>query len=1094
MEATAQTVARGGGGGVVVRQYRPRVADGTGRLDERQREVVEHRRGHLLVLGGPGTGKTTTLVELLAERLRGQAGSAAARVVALAHDRAGAARLAQLVGHAIGSGQLPLVGTFHSLALGLVRTMADPQVPGSAPRLLPAAEQEARLRELLEWSIREGRVTWPSELAPALTTRAIVAQVRSLLARARMLGLEGADLARLGRRDGVPAWAALGPFMSEYLDVLALDGSLDYSELLQAACAGLAGSGRHERSPFDLVVVDELEEADPGQVRLLQVLAARGSQVVGFADPDQAIHGFRGATRRIVSDFPDMFPAADGAPARLVVLGQGYRTSGVVADALRGVLPTPALAPIPMHQQREHRLPRHSGRPGEVRALTYPCAASQAAGIARLLLEAHAGMDRDRPIPWSEMAVAVRSPSRQGHPLAAAMREAGIPCSWTDRSVPLAGEAIVVQLFDILRLALGEPVAAMAGADLLGGLVGGLDALESRQVAASVLTASVGQRARHAGPPAELLAEALTAGRLPRECALPEGPAAGFDRVASAIGAARAAVSQDEVVAEVLWAAWSASDVPERLRAAALAEPGGAADRALDAAVELFERAHRLSPRLRGAAGVRAFMAATAAERLSRTGGRRVRDEVTLLSAHAAKGREWELVVLAGVQEGSWPGIRRRADVLGVEELGAHGRVEGATIAELVDAERRLLYVAGSRARSSLVVTAVDEGRPGGLVPSRFLRELGALVLAGSAAAASPVLTEAELVVQLRRAAAALGPGHSRSRLERALGEAAVDRLARLAGRQGSAADPSSWWNADPSDAPAVGDHAVSDHAVGEPAVSSLASEPEPVRLAASGIGALIACPLRWFLEKRAGVDQAPGTATSLGVLMHALAEAVTTGEVPATPEAVDDLIDAAWAEVPLAAEYLREPGRLRARQMARTFLDWHNTSPRRPVAVEVPLACTVQTSEGPAQLTGKIDRVDVGPDGEVHLVDLKTGRTAASAAQAAAHPQLAAYQVAFREGAVRWSQEGARPGALMGAELVHLGDPFASGQPKVRHQAPLSDSDPWADDLLAAAVRTARGPDYPARPGPSCRTCAFGQFCPARMPSPDAHEGATDE
>ncbi len=1082
MTATAEPEVRGDR--VAQRLDRPRlVADGTARLDERQREVVEHRQGHLLVLGGPGTGKTTTLVQMLAERLRCQAGASAARMVALAHDRAGAARLARLVGHALGSGQLPLVGTFHSLALGLVRAMADPQVPGSAPRLLPAAEQEARLRELLAWSIREGRVAWPAELTPALSTRGIVEQVRTLLARARMLGLEGADLARFGRRDGVAAWVALGDFMTEYLDVLALDGALDYSELLQAACAGLAGSGTHGRSPFDLVVVDELEDADPGQVRLLQVLAARGSQVIGFADPDQAIHGFRGATRRIVSDFPDLFPAADGARARLVVLGQGYRTSGVVADALRGVLPTPALAPIPAHQQREHRLPRHSGRMGRVDALTYPGGPSQAAGIARLLLAAHAGLDRDRPIPWSQMAVVVRSPTRQGHRLASGMREAGIPCSWADGSVPLAGEAIVIQIFDILRLALGEPVAATAGADLLGGHVGGLDPLGARQVATALVSGS-GDAGAPSTSAALALGEALAAGRVPLGCALSEPLAAGFGRVTAAIAAARDALGRQEVVAEVLWAAWSASDTPQRLRAAALAEPGSAPDRALDCAVELFERANRLSPRLRGAVGVRAFMAATAAESLSRSGRTRVRDEVTLLSAHAAKGREWELVVLAGVQEGVWPGVRARGDILGVSELGAEGRVAAATFAELVDAERRLFYVAGSRARSALVVTAVDEGRPGGLIPSRFVRELGTHVVAGGSAAASSVCSEAELVVQLRRAAAlGLGSRPARTALDRALGEASVDRLARLAGRPGSPADPRSWWY---SAAPAL---SAPDGGKG---LDRGSCEQEPVRLAASGIGALLACPLRWFLEKRAGVAQAPAAAASVGVLLHALAEAVTSGEIPATGQAVDEVIDIAWAEVPLAAEYLREPGRQRARLMARTFLNWHTTSPRRPVAVEVPLACTVQTAEGPAHLTGKIDRVDVGPGGELHLVDLKTGRTAASSAQAAAHPQLAAYQVAFREGAVRWAPEGSGTGTLMGAELVHIGDAFASGQPKVRHQAALQDGAPWALDLLAAAVRAARGPDYPARPGPSCRTCSFRALCPAR-PGLDVAEVACD-
>src|SRR5699024_10499846 len=105
-------------------------------------------------------------------------------------------------------------------------------------------------------------------------------------------------------------------------------------------------------------------------------------------------------------------------------------------------------------------------------------------------------------------------------------------------------------------------------------------------------------------------------------------------------------------------------------------------------------------------------------------------DAVRLLTAHRAKGLEWELVVVAGVNEEVWPDLRRRDSLLAPDRLarGADGR--GVTVpppsrAMLTAEERRLFYVAITRARHRLVVTAVSAADDGGDRPSRFLAELG---------------------------------------------------------------------------------------------------------------------------------------------------------------------------------------------------------------------------------------------------------------------------------------------------------------------------------------------------------------------------------
>ncbi|WP_305798133.1 3'-5' exonuclease, partial [Micromonospora sp. U56] len=114
-------------------------------------------------------------------------------------------------------------------------------------------------------------------------------------------------------------------------------------------------------------------------------------------------------------------------------------------------------------------------------------------------------------------------------------------------------------------------------------------------------------------------------------------------------------------------------------------------------------------------------------------------EAVRLLTAHAAKGLEWDLVAVAGVQEGIWPDLRLRGSLLGSERLVdvLAGRADGAgTRASLVgqtsallDEERRLFHVAVTRARRRLLVTAVASAAVGGddheEQPSRFLHELG---------------------------------------------------------------------------------------------------------------------------------------------------------------------------------------------------------------------------------------------------------------------------------------------------------------------------------------------------------------------------------
>ncbi len=271
-----------------------------------------------------------------------------------------------------------------------------------------------------------------------------------------------------------------------------------------------------------------------------------------------------------------------------------------------------------------------------------------------------------------------------------------------------------------------------------------------------------------------LLVDALRAaarGQPDPLAALPPFETAPLRRVGALLHVAGAAIREGAGAEQVLWRIWQATNLEQRwVEAAALGGPvGAAADRDLDAVLALFDSAARHADRLPGA-DVSAFVEYLADQQLpADTLAARApdADAVALLTAHAARGREWRVVAVPGVQEGAWPDLRLRGSLLGNERLVdlAAGVAEPAAavsrIAPLLAEERRLFYVACTRARETLLVSAVQADSAsltGGEQPSRFLDELDPAPDDGRDRADRPVhrpgraLVLAELVGELRRA------------------------------------------------------------------------------------------------------------------------------------------------------------------------------------------------------------------------------------------------------------------------------------------------------------------------------------------------------
>src|SRR3954451_22536314 len=157
-------------------------------LDESQQEVVDHPGGPLLVLAGPGTGKTTTLVEAIVDRIENR-GASPDSVLALTFSRKAAEQLRDRVTARLGRTMATtLSSTFHSFAYGLVRRYSPVDLYAAPLRLLSAPEQDVILQELLTNAPES--VVWPESLSAAVGTRGFAREVQAVLARAREKGLD----------------------------------------------------------------------------------------------------------------------------------------------------------------------------------------------------------------------------------------------------------------------------------------------------------------------------------------------------------------------------------------------------------------------------------------------------------------------------------------------------------------------------------------------------------------------------------------------------------------------------------------------------------------------------------------------------------------------------------------------------------------------------------------------------------------------------------------------------------------------------------------------------------------------------------------
>lgn len=1055
-----------------------------------QREVLDlPAAASGTVIGASGTGKTSVLVERVGRML--EAGAVEpGEIVVLTPTRTSATRLRDELGVRVEVATPgPLARSVGSLAFQIVR--GDAVRRGEAPpQLLTGADQDRIIAEILagdESDEEQGRARWPSHLGPLVRRSAgFRSELRAFLSELTEMGVEPTELAGLGDE----TWAAVAEFVRDYRNVLVgmREAHRDSSELYGEAAAALGDDGHGPLGEVDrlrVVMIDDAQELTRGGIALVEALRARGVAVLAFGDPDIGSGAFRGVT-------PELFAQLAGVLGGVHVLGEDHRGHPAISRLARVVTQQIGAA-----GRVDHRRP-----PGQE--------VEESGAVGRLIAGSpHEEIDRiawalrswhlDEEVPWQNMAV-IAHDTRQIMVLEAELAAREVPTRAAGVQKPLGEERAVRELVEIVRLGLQhaserDPEALVTA---LRSPYGGFDGVALRRLRARLRHRELADGGTRSAK--QLLTEALN------EPDLFDAIDTSEARAAKRFGAALRRLAElgdaGATIHELLWEAWSSArtlDGRTLSRAwqelATSSRPLAAeTGRALDGLVALFAAAKRFVERSPGE-GPTPFIhgildsdvpedSLNAPERPG---------TVTLLTPASALGREFDAVVVAGLQDGVWPNVRLRggmldawrlADAVGASRAGGAESEPPSSLDRRKSAlhdELRLFVRAIARARSRVLLTAVsdDDQSPSpllDLVPEPPSQETGQ---PGGEAGLEHPLTLRGLVAGHRRALTSTTTGAAGRRH-------AAEQLAVLAREGVAGADPADWYGA-------------AEPTTVEPLIDA---HERPVRVSPSMMQTFEDCGLDWAIRMLGG-DTSKSASTGIGTILHAALEASPGGDIDEMRRVVDER----WGELEFEAGWLEKQSRDRVElslQNLHRYASATTSDGGRVLQVEAPFEVVIPFDPdavaadgaehtvigvpdgerrpddvGPlALIRGVIDRVEAYPSGhgdhggargrawepiaprdpaaseQVVIADLKTGtfEDRLGDSKVTDDAQLAAYQLAVEAGLI----PDASPAALAGARLVVVSKATGKAAYRVAHQRAHGPEERAA--FLQRVVDAARG------------------------------------
>ncbi|MHC1697691.1 MAG: DNA helicase PcrA [Geobacteraceae bacterium] len=622
-------------------------------LNSRQKEAVLHGEGPLLILAGAGSGKTRVIVHRIVHLIR-ERGIAPRNILAVTFTNKAAAEMKERVEKLLAGGELPLISTFHSSCVRILRR--EIQHLGYAANFAIYDDKDAE--RLLKDIIREQNLD-EKKYPPRLFAAAIDECKNS--------GTGPEELP-----SGDPVAEKIARVYAAYQERLRRCNALDFGDLIMLTVRLFESHPEildRYRERFQWILVDEYQDTNPIQYRLVRLLAGERMNLCVVGDDDQSIYRWRGADIRNILDFEKDFPGV-----MVVKLEQNYRSTqtiltaaGKVVEKNRGRKGKTLWTENPSGERIVHR--RLDTEREEARFVTRE--------IERYL-------NKDG-VP-SDIAVFYRT-NAQSRVLEDALMGAGV-------SYHMVGGMRFyerMEIKDILAYlkSLDNPADEISLKRIINTPPRGIGGATFDKVADLAASQNI--------PFIQALREAATGTLLSKG---PRTKLADFVNLMDGFADLVDSLPLPELAARII----QDSGYEARLKEERTEEAKDRLDnlRELLAALDDFERTAEEK-------GLSAFLEQVAL--ISDMGrGEQNRDSVTLMTLHAAKGLEFPLVFMTGMEERLFPHVRALEDHEQMEE------------------ERRLCYVGMTRARERLYLTNARRrhfyGQEQANSPSRFLADI----------------------------------------------------------------------------------------------------------------------------------------------------------------------------------------------------------------------------------------------------------------------------------------------------------------------------------------------------------------------------------
>ncbi len=629
------------------------------RLNPEQREAVTTPRGPLLVLAGAGSGKTRVITHRIAWLL--SKGARPDSILAVTFTNKAAAemkgRLSQLAGRAAAD---VWVSTFHALGAEVARKELFRLGWPKRFAVADGGDQLALVRRLLRTLSRE----------EALDARRVVAAISRAKNAGVLLEPDAAD-------DYQRAAAEVFPL---YQRALRAQGAVDFDDLILLPVQLFREHPEvlaRWRRRFQTLLVDEFQDTNPPQLEFVRLLAGARRDVCAVGDDDQCIYGWRGAEVRNILDFHRHFPGT-----KEVVLGRNYRSAGPVLAAACAVI-----SALPERRPKQLLAVRPEGVP--VQLVVLPGEDDEADWVARAVEKR-----LETGLAPEQVAVLYRT-NGQSRPLEESFRARGLPFE------VLGGTEFFHQreVKDVLAYlkVLANPLDDVSLLRIINVPARGIgDATMERLLAHA--------RSEGLGLQTALEAAGAVPGLAPGAAARVEGFSALVRRMRQRLRAE----PMGQVARSLLLEIGFAEDARAGARDASVAQARLRGVEGVLGSLEAYQS--RYGPRADLVSWLNRLSLDAREEEQAPQQGR-----VALMSLHAAKGLEFRVVFVVGLEEGLLP----------------HGGMLGEP--PNLDEERRLAYVGFTRARDELVLSRaasrLRRGREVLRTPSRFLQDLPAHTL-----------------------------------------------------------------------------------------------------------------------------------------------------------------------------------------------------------------------------------------------------------------------------------------------------------------------------------------------------------------------------